>query len=493
MPAYYLEAFAIALGISALMLEAFGSKNNKTPVAYLCIGGLSLIFIALFFSEGPTNPEMEKWPIWERFYTFDSQAKFFKGLVLLCAILVLLMASDFRKILAKFTDNPKTEDGTGEYYSLIVLATSGMMWMASAKDLISIFCALELTTISFYILVGFMRRNVGSIEAAVKYLILGALSTGFLVYGIAWIYGATGTTHLDSIQELLNDSAFLEAHSKHLLFGVSLLLISIGFKVGAVPMQIWIPDVYQGAPTPTTTFLSVASKAAGFAIALRIITPFIETDFLSGPLSLIISIMAAATLLYGNLAAIGQNNFKRLLAYSSIAHAGFLMLGIAAWNSKTIEGNLLSSADAIKFYLATYLMMTVGAFFIVALVRRSDDSEEISSFDGLGKRNPMLAAALTVFMAAMAGIPLTAGFWGKLFIFQLAVSSQMWSAIFIAFVGVAAGFYYYLKVVKAMYWNNPKSETAVTVPMVSGAIIAILAITTLILGIWAQPIHSLLN
>jgi len=199
----------------------------------------------------------------------------FKVFVLVSGILTLILALDYRKVLSKFTANPDSEDGTGEYYCLFLFATAGMMWMASAKDLVSLFVALELTTITSYILVGYMRRNVGSLEAGVKFLILGSLSTGFLVYGISWIYGATATTDL----ALMGDK-ITEANSTYLLFGLSLVLISLAFKVGAVPMHLWIPDVYQGAPTPTTAFLSIASKASGFVIAIRVLEPFLTADSL---------------------------------------------------------------------------------------------------------------------------------------------------------------------------------------------------------------------
>ncbi|MEP4807696.1 MAG: NADH-quinone oxidoreductase subunit N, partial [Luteolibacter sp.] len=386
MPAYYLEALTVTLGFVILLAEAFVPAKNKSWAGLAGAIGLTAILVLTFFAIGPdAKPEADwaAWPLWN-FYQFDSLARFYKIFALLTTALVLLMAVDYRKILSRFTETPESEEGTGEFYSLPIFACAGMMWMASAKDLAGAFVALELVTITFYILVAFMRRNVGSLEAGVKYLILGALSTGFLVYGIAWIYGSTGTMRLDLLPAAI---AGME-NTVPLLFGIALVLVALGFKVGAFPMQMWIPDVYQGAPTPTTAFLSVGSKAAGFVLLIRFLTPFLgEGSPVRTQVLTILLILAAATLLYGNLAAIPQTNFKRLLAYSSIAHAGFLILALAAWQPVT-DGNV-SSIEAVSFYLATYLIMTLGVFFVLAQIRIHRDGEAVSDFNGLGKTNPL--------------------------------------------------------------------------------------------------------
>jgi NADH-quinone oxidoreductase subunit N len=489
MPAYYLEALTVIFGIILLMAEAFCSCKSKAWVGIAAAVSLTFILGLLFISIGPdAKPDAEwaKWPLWN-FYQFDPLAKFYKGFALVCTILVLLMAVDYRKILSRFTEHPQSESGTGEFYCLPVFACAGMMWLASAKDLASAFIALELVTITFYILVAYMRRNVGSLEAGVKYLILGALSTGFLVYGIAWIYGTTGTMNLAALSNLNSDIS----NPTGLLFGIALVLVGLGFKMGAVPMQVWIPDVYQGAPTPTTAFLSVGSKAAGFILTIRFLEPFLANEITRGPVLTILLILAGATLLFGNLAAIPQTNFKRLLAYSSIAHAGFLILALAAGKSETAES--LGSAKVVSFYLATYLIMTLGVFFILSQVRIQRDGENISDFNGLGKSNPQLALALTVLLAALAGVPLTAGFIGKFFVFSLAVEAKLWVGIGIAFVSAAAGFYYYLNVVRAMWWTNTGEKSPITLPPISKACITVLTIATLVLGIWPQPILALMK
>ena len=475
---HYIEFITVGFGLVLLMLEAF-SNGDKSRLGLIAAGGLTIILI-LQFIVCPCAAI----PDWmSRFYKYDSVALFYKVIALVSTILVLLMAVDFRKVLSRYTSGDETNSGLGEFYCLPVFACAGLMWMASANDLVSIFVALELVTITFYVMVAYMRRNVGSLEAGVKYLILGALSTGFLVYGIAWIYGAMGTTDLATITTIIKSGEFAEAKLTYLLFGIALILIALGFKIGAAPMQLWIPDVYQGAPTPITAYLSVASKAAGFRVLMLVIGPFITWSATSTQVILILSIMAGATLLYGNLTAINQDNFKRLLAYSSIAHAGFLLMGVAS-------GDFTS----VTFYLGTYLLMTFSAFFVLALVRDQENSDSIDAFDGLGKRNPVLAATLTVTMAAMAGIPLTAGFWGKFFIFSAAIQSESsWWLIAIGFVSVAAGFYYYLKVVKAMYWNAPRSEKSIQVPIITKVVLVLLTVGILLFGVWPQPVFDLLT
>jgi NADH-quinone oxidoreductase subunit N len=489
MPAYYLEALTVTLGLVLLMAEAFVSSKSKAWVGVAAAIGLSLILVLTFIAIGPdVKPDAAwaTWPLWN-FYQFDSLARFYKTFALLTTILVILLSIDYRRILARYTEQPGSENGTGEFYALPVFACAGMMWLASAKDLAGAFVALELVTIAFYILVAYMRRNVGSLEAGVKYLILGALSTGFLVYGIAWVYGSTGTMNLSHLQSSISN---LQAPIP-LLFGIALVMVGLGFKIGAVPMQVWIPDVYQGAPTPTTAFLSVGSKAAGFILMIRFLEPFLASELTRGPVIKLLLILAIATLLFGNLAAIPQTNFKRLLAYSSIAHAGFLILALAASASETTTS--LSSTQVVSFYLATYLIMTLGVFFILAQVRIQRDGESITDFNGLGKTNPILALCLTILLAALAGVPLTAGFIGKFFVFSLAVNAGLWAGVGVAVIAAAAGFYYYFNIIRAMWWVDPGQKAEVNLPIISKVCVGVLTTATIIFGIWPQPILALLK
>ncbi|YCM44490.1 NADH-quinone oxidoreductase subunit N [Verrucomicrobiaceae bacterium 227] len=481
MPAYWLEIILLLGGLVLLMVEAFVAPKHKVVIVGPALFIMVLTLVLLFFDlkVDLNNRELS------RFIAWDSQARFFKGITLLAGILTLLLALDYRKILSKFTANPGSEDGTGEYYCLILFACAGMMWMASAKDLVSLFVSLELTTITSYILVGYMRRNVGSLEAGVKFLILGALSTGFLVYGISWLYGATGSTDLTVIGQRISES-----NPTYLLFGLSLILISLAFKVGAVPMHLWIPDVYQGAPTPTTAFLSVASKAAGFAVALRVLEPFLNSP-LAGKVIFILAVLAGATILLGNLAAIPQKNFKRLLGYSSIANAGFILMAVAAWNPGSESE--LSSKQVVMFYLAIYLIMTFAAFFILTVISRNTGSDDIAAFEGLGTRHPLLAFMTTIVIGALAGVPLTAGFLGKFLAFQTAVNAGLWVPVSLGFIGVAAGFYYYFQVVRAMYWRSSLDDSPVTVPPISLYTIAVLSTLLIVLAFTPQPILWLIG
>lgn len=491
MPAYYLEAITVTLGILLLVAEAFVPGKNKTWVGLAAIVGLLAVLACTFRAIGPDQAtEGQSWSklaLWD-LYQFNASARFYKILSLVTAIFVLILAIDYRSILAKFAGENGTEEGTGEYYSLIVIATAAMMWMASAKNLSLLFISLELLTITFYILVTFMRRNVGSLEAGVKYLILGALSTGFLVYGIAWIYGAAGS--LDLAQITLA-AGYEGTPSVPLLFGVALVIIALGFKIGAAPMHFWIPDVYQGAPTPTTAFLSVGSKAAGFMALITFLAPFSHSPFAPKIFSALM-IIACITLIVGNFGAIPQNNFKRLLAYSSVANAGFILLAIAA-NRDGADG--LSSAKVAAFYLAGYLIMTMAAFFILNIIRVQGGSDNIDALDGLCKRNPILAVATTVIMASLAGVPLTVGFLGKFFVFQAAMASSLWIPVVIAAIAAAAGFYYYFKILRAVWWNAPnhKEPLPYDPSSIFSFALTVLTIAILVFGVWPQPLMNLLK
>lgn len=492
MPAYYLEALTVTLGIILLIAEAFSTGPRRTWIGFAAIIGLVVVLALTFISVGPESLASEgknwaKYPLWD-LYKFDASARFYKIIALVSAIFTLILAIDYRAVMSRFAGDKGSEEGTGEYYPLIVVATAAMMWMASAKNLSFLFVSLELLTVTFYILVAFMKRNVGSLEAGVKYLILGALSTGFLVYGIAWIYGACGSMDLAQITLA---AGFEGTSGTPLLFGVALVIIALGFKIGAAPMHFWIPDVYQGAPTPTTAFLSVGSKAAGFMALISFIAPFSHSPH-AGKIFSALVILSCLTLIVGNFGAIPQNNFKRLLAYSSIANAGFILLAVAANRDGADE---LSSAKIVGFYLAGYLIMTMAAFFILSLLRVQSGSENIDALDGLSKRNPILAVTTTIIMASLAGVPLTVGFVGKFFVFQAALASQMWVPAVIAAITAAAGFYYYFKILRAIWWNSPNHKEPIPFDPTSVFTFALTFLTAAILlfGVWPEPLMKLLN
>jgi NADH-quinone oxidoreductase subunit N len=327
---------------------------------------------------------------------------------------------------------------------------------------------------SFYVLVAFTRRNPLSLEAGVKYLILSALSTGFLVYGITWIFGVTGQTNLARIADVLRSSSVEQGPA---LFGMALVMVALGFKIAAVPFQIWVPDVYQGAPTPVTAYLSVGSKAAGFVVLLRVLEPF----FMLPQMQRLLVVLAALTLIYGNLAALPQTNLKRLLAYSSIAHAGYLLVGVACL-----------AGTAVSFYLVAYLLMTMLSFAVLIVVA-GQTGDRIEDFNGLATRSPFLSFAMLLAMASLAGIPFTAGFLGKFFIFDAAIRQHQTMLLVVGVITVACGFYYYLKVVRAMYWEPALNTEPVVLSSLSRVTMIALMAGIVGLGIYPQPILNALR
>lgn len=321
-------------------------------------------------------------------------------------------------------------------------------------------------------MVGYFRRNLGSTEAGIKYLILGAVSTGFLVFGLAWYFGVTGTFIYDGA---IVSHALAGQTAPAMYLALAMLLLGTAFKIGAVPMQLWIPDVYQGAPTPVTAFLSVASKVAGFALLNIILAPFAALP----PVEFVVALMAAATLLVGNLGAIPQTNLKRMMGYSSIAQAGFILPLFIG----TVDGRLAPNAP---FYLAVYLVMTFGAFFALAMIRIQRGSEEISAFRGLGKTNPRLALAITIMFASLAGVPLTAGFFAKMISFVHVINTGLYLSwmLPVMIICAASGFYYYFKVIRSMYWDKPAEDAdPVQVPVISGVMLAAFSIFIVLGGL----------
>lgn len=491
-PAIALEVIVLILGVLMLLAEAFARRADRSHMARYAIGVLAIV---LGFSFFPTAaPEVITSGSYWNFYSIDATAMFFKRIALATTILVLVMALEYRHVLEKFIPGTEPGRGTGEFYCLPVFICVGLMFMASAVDFILIFVALELVTVGFYGMVAYMRRHPQGLEAGVKYLILGALSTGFLVYGITWIFGITGQTHLDKVKEALvigfanGHGGALAGNEAALLFGIMLVLVGLGFKVAAAPFQLWVPDVYQGAPTPVTAFLSVGSKAAGFVVLVRVLDVFLAVEPIRGKVIAILVILAAATLIYGNLTAMPQDNLKRLFAYSSIAHAGYLLVGCAA-----LAADPAGAREAISFYLGGYLLMTLLSFLVLIVVARHSRGDDIRHFNGLGKRSPLLAFGMTIAIASLAGIPLTAGFLGKFLIFKSAVAAGQTTLIVIGILAVGAGFYYYLRVIAAMYWNEPGDATPIRLGLLTKVAVVGLAFLIILLGVYPKPILNQLR
>jgi NADH-quinone oxidoreductase subunit N len=470
-PAPALEIAVLVLGMILLLGEAFARESDRRIFAIAGILGLAAVLLASFFLAPAPAPATQGF--WS-FYGADALAIFFKRFALVTTILVLVMAIDYTPVLQAGVAGARRQAGLGEFFTLPIFTCAGLMWMASAIDFVMIFVSLEFVAISFYVLVSFTRRNPLTLEAGVKYLILSALSTGFLVYGITWIFGLTGETNLSRIGLALTTS---NIDRVPILFGFALVLVALGFKIAAVPFQIWVPDVYQGAPTPVTAFLSVGSKAAGFVVLLRVLTPFLVLPEVG---RLLVGI-AALTLIYGNFAALPQSNLKRLLAYSSIAHAGYLLVGVVAL-----------SGTSVAFYLVAYLLMTLLCFAVLIAVGNSA-GDQIEDYAGLAKRSPFLAFALLIGMIALAGVPFTAGFLGKFFIFDAAIRQHQTLLLVIGVITVGCGFYYYLKVVRAMYWLEPTTAEPLAVSALSRLTMTGLIAAIIILGIYPQPILNALR
>jgi NADH-quinone oxidoreductase subunit N len=398
----------------------------------------------------------------------DSYTAYFELLVLFAAAMTALMSVEYA-----------SDQGLAgaEYYALVMFAALGMMLMAAADDLIVIFLGLETMSIAVYALAGFLRRDPRSNEAALKYFLLGAFSTGFLLYGIALIYGATGSIKLEPIEAALSRPA---TDNALLLCGVGLLLIGFGFKVAAVPFHMWTPDAYEGAPTPITAFMAVGVKIAAFAGFIRIFMAHL------GPLSpqwtMVLWVMAALTMTTGNLAALVQTNIKRMLAYSAIAHAGYILVGMTAVASPRAGG-------AILYYLLGYAFTNLGAFaVVVALERRGAAHDNIADYRGLATRHPMLAAAMALFMLSLTGVPPLAGFFGKFYIFSAALDAHLLWLTIIAVINSVISAYYYLSVLIAIYARDGGVEPVAlrTRPALVAALV-IAAVGTVVIGLFPQP------
>jgi NADH-quinone oxidoreductase subunit N len=462
MPEFVLTGVALVV----LLADAFVPRARHAAIGWLSLAGLVLTAIVLVPYAG------EHATAARGMVAVDGFGAFFKFLFLLAAALTILMSP-------RYLDVEGARPGT--YYFLILCATLGMMFMASGIDLVTIFIGLETMAVSFYILTGFIKPSRRSNEAAVKYFLLGCFSLGLLLYGMSILYGLTATTNLRTIATLLAG----EEHHTWLPLAVILVVAGVGFKIAAVPFHMWAPDVYEGAPTPITAFLSVGSKAAAFAMLLRIFfegLPAVNQDW-----GMLFYALAILTMTVGNVAALTQSNVKRMLAYSSIAHAGYLLIAIVAATRVPQIG-----IKAALIYLMIYAFMQFGAFAIVTLLRRRDVvGEELKDMSGLFQRSPLAGTAMLIFMLSLGGIPPTAGFMGKFWLFSAAIDGGYYWLAVIGVLNSAVSLYYYLRVVVFMWF---KGEPTGSEPVISPAMGVLLAITiagTLALGVYPRPLFDL--
>ena len=415
----------------------------------------------------------------------DSFALFFKFLFVGVAAVVILMSSDYSRRFSRFQM---------EYYALVLLSLTGMMLLASTTELITIYVSLELTALPLAALAAFNRDSRSS-ESGLKFLVLSGVSSAVLLYGMVLVYGFSGSTMLPDIARQLGDMGLDTGDrpfgSYALLMGVVMMVAGFGFKITSVPFQMWAPDVYEGSPTPVTAFLSVASKAAGFAVILRVFYVALPMDELSIEWSAIFAGLAAVTMTIGNLVAISQTNIKRLLAYSTIAHAGYLMIGVAAVAARSAGGEDSIGPTGVLYYLGGYATMNLAAFAAVIAISNRIGSDDIADFAGLGVRAPFLAAVLAFAMVSLTGVPPTVGFMVKIYIFGAALNTGL---AWLALVGVlnsVVSAYYYFRVVKVMYLGSPATAEPVTAGLPIRAAALATAAGVLSFGLYPRPLLEL--
>ncbi len=460
-PQVVLVAAALVILIADLVIAEKRILGWASLIAVL--GALVAVFLttAAFVSQSAA-------PAFQTMALADGLGLFASAAVLIAAGLAILLAVER---VADFTPR------AGAYYSLILLATAGMTAMTTASNFMTIFVALEILSLALYILVGFNRKEMRSGEAALKYFLLGAFASGFFLYGIALIYAATGTTNLDAITRGIMPMSMSLPFAPLLPVGMALLLVGFGFKVALVPFHMWTPDVYQGAPTPVTAFMSVGTKAAAFAALIRVLAAVASHD---RPWLIALAALAVLTMTLGNLAALRQTSLKRMLAYSSIAHAGYLLTGLAAGNKVGAQGAL--------YYLLAYTFMNLGAFAVLlAIQKRSENDVTGEQMTGLASRQPLLAVLMAIFMFSLAGIPPLAGFFGKLYVFSAAVDAGLaWLAI-VGVLNSAIGAYYYLRVTVSMFMAESVAAETPKIAWPVWATVVIAAAGTVILGLWQWP------
>lgn len=452
MPEIFLTLWVCVL----LCLDFSLRQMTHRQLAYLSIGGLGITALMLVGMDiGGTTGALFK-----HMFVLDRLALFFKILIVLATALVVFISIDYVRDFRFFR---------GEYYCMVVMSAIGMMFMTSSNDLLSVFVTLEFSTFGFYVLVAYLRDDIRSSEAGLKFFILGVFAAGLLAYGISLVYGETGT--------LVFSDMIGVSGSYGLAIGFILIFAALGFKIGAVPFHSWIPDTYQGAPTPVTAFLSIAPKGAALAILIRMF--YVALASFKPMWVLMFVIASIVSMTYGNIVAIAQKNIKRLLAYSGIAQIGTILIGLAAGTKQ--------GSDAMMFYLLTYLFANLGAFAVVIAVGQFIKSDEIEDYNGLNRRSPFLAAAMLLFLLSLAGVPPLAGFIGKLYLFVAAIEQELYTLLVVGLVNIVISMYYYLIVVKKMYINEPTDPSPIVASTPIKVAVYVGIAGTLLLGIYPGP------
>jgi NADH-quinone oxidoreductase subunit N len=451
------EIFLFLWAILILVLDFFWGREKQNLGYLALIGIIVTIFLVLTSSQGQLFGGM---------FLADSFSSFFIMIFLLSGFLAIASSIDFTKRLSAHQ---------GEYFALLLLSMVGMMFLASAGELITLYVALELTTISLYVLAAYLKNELKSSEAGLKYLILGGVSSALLLYGISLIFGLSGTTFLKDIKiPLITKFLIYQKNDPALILSLIFFIAGFGFKLALVPFHMWAPDVYEGAPTPITAFLSVASKAAGLAAFIRV---FFQS-FLVFHIDwvLLVAVLAALAMIVGNIIALLQTNIKRMLAYSSIAQIGYILLGVVAATSRGVA--------SVSFYLFVYLFANMGAFIAAITFSHATGSDEIKDYAGLSRRSPALAAMMAVFMLSLVGIPPLAGFTGKYFLFSAAIEQGWIWLVVIAILTSVISLYYYVGVVRQMYFQTSTIEKPIAMPIALKVSLIISVIGVLLFGVY---------
>jgi NADH-quinone oxidoreductase subunit N len=452
-----------ATGLVVLLAQAFAPKGQPAPGASFSLAGLAAALVSVYFLAQRGGGDLGG------SYVVDGFSLFLHALILSIGVLAVLLSPGYLKA---------TGIDRGEYYTLLLFSLVGMLGLVSCRELVSLFVALEVMSVALYALCGLHRSRAESQEAALKYFITGAFSSGFFLYGIALLYGASGSTSLPLVAQALR--AADPGTSTLAVLGAGLLLVGFGFKVASVPFHMWAPDVYEGAPTTVTALMSAGVKAAAFGALLRVAVQALPT--LADRWQPAVAALAVLSMVIGNLAALAQSNLKRMLAYSSVAHAGYLLSALVAAPGLGIE--------AVLFYLVGYAAVNLGGFgAIAALTRDGREPLSLTDVEGLGVRRPALAAALAVFLISLTGVPVSAGFVGKFFLFRAAVDAGWASLAIVGFLMSVVSAYYYLRVVVAMYMRPPVGEDGWSpVGAAAGVALAVSAAVVLILGVYPGPV-----
>jgi NADH-quinone oxidoreductase subunit N len=471
------ETLLTATILLVLIVDMLTGSRRRGLNAAVAIAGVAAAFVATIAQVG-TEPTY----LFEGMIALDPFGIFYKLFFLAIGALIVLIAHPYREL---------TGEGHGESYAMLLGVVLGMMLLATATNMLMIYLALEMVSLPSYLLTGILRHDGKSSEAGLKYVLYGAAASGCMVYGMSLFYGMTGSLDLTAVRQGLAANAVPDLS---LLVATSFVLAGIGFKIAMVPFHMWSPDVYEGASTPVTAFLSVAPKAAGIAALLRFCLAGLTTTAADGTMTanpgldwpFLIAVLSAVTMTLGNLAAIRQENVKRMLAYSSIAHAGYLLMGAVLLSGSGIQ--------AITFYLVVYGLMNLGAFLVVIALSADERREEVANFRGLGWRMPFLAVPMTIFLFSLTGLPPFAGFVGKVYLFKAVVERDLWWLAVIGVLNSVVSLYYYARIVKTMYLDDPgEGFTPIRVPRLYTIVLLLLAIPTVLLGFqfgWLDRLSS---